>query len=288
MKKYSDIGGDGGSNILRQVAEMTDRLANRLEKITHKVAVVSGKGGVGKSVVTSNLAVTMAQKGYRVGVLDADINGSSIPHALGLGEARPKRTENGMAPIAGPNGIKVMSIDFFLDSHSDTVKWNGPSGTTAWMGAMEATALRELLADTEWGGLDYLFMDTPPVLNRVNELSDFCPALTGALIVTIPSEISYRIVLKTIARVKELGIPIIGLVENMKGYNCVHCGGSNKLFNGQDMEEALSYMVPYLGAVPFDEADNGMGNNLREAFAGICEKAFGDGAEKPGVKGEGQ
>ena len=280
MKKYSDIEGDGGSNILKQVGDMSDRLARRLEKITHKVAVVSGKGGVGKSVVTANIALTMAQKGYKVGVLDADINGSSIPHALGLPDSKPERGENGMQPIAGPEGIKVMSIDFFLDSEGDSVKWNGPQNTTSWMGAMEATALRELLADTEWGELDYLFIDTPPVLSRVNELSGFCPSLNGALIVTIPSEISSRIVLKTIARVTELGIPVIGLVENMKGYNCTHCGGHNRLFSGQDMEEALSYMVPYLGAVPFDEAANGIGNNLREAFAAICEKAFGESAAK--------
>ena len=280
MKKYSDIEGDGGSNILQQVGDMSDRLAKRLEKITHKVAVVSGKGGVGKSVVTANIALTMAQKGYKVGVLDADINGSSIPHALGLSDSKPERGENGMLPIAGPDGIKVMSIDFFLDSQGDTIKWNGPQNTTSWMGAMEATALRELLADSDWGELDYLFIDTPPVLTRVNELAGFCPTLTGALIVTIPSELSYKIVLKTIARVKELGIPVIGLVENMKGYNCSHCGEHNRLFSGQEMEEALSYMVPYLGALPFDEAANGIGNNLREAFAAICEKAFGGSAAK--------
>ena len=278
MKKYSDIEGDGGSDILQQVGDMTGRLTNRLEKITHKIAVVSGKGGVGKSVVTANIASTMAQKGYRVGVLDADINGSSIPYALELSDEKPSRGENGMSPLVGENGIKVMSIDFFLDSQSDTVKWNGPSGATAWMSAMEATALRELLADTEWGELDYLFIDTPPVLSRVNDLAGFCPNLTGALIVTIPSEISYRIVLKTIARVKELGIPIIGLVENMKGYNCAHCGESNELFDGQDLEEAFSYMTPYLGSVPFASAGNGMEQNLRGAFMEICEKAFGSNA----------
>jgi len=267
---------------------MTDRLARRLAKISHKVAVVSGKGGVGKSVVTANLAMTMAQNGYRVGVLDADINGSSIPHVLGLGDAKPKNGKNGMPPLVGPNGIKVMSIDFFLDAQHDTVKWDGPSSNSTWMGSMEATALRELLADTEWGELDYLFIDTPPVLNRVNDLAGFCPGLNGALIVTIPSEISYRIVLKTIARVKELGIPVIGLVENMKGYNCVHCGGSNKLFKGQDMEEAFSYMAPYLGAVPFDDAANGMGEHLRETFGGICEKAFGGAAAEVTDKGEGR
>jgi ATP-binding protein involved in chromosome partitioning len=294
MKKYSDIEGDGGSRIVEQVGEMTARLNRRLKKIRHKVAVVSGKGGVGKSVVTANIAATMAQKGYKVGVLDADINGSSIPHLLGTGDAEPARSESGIAPLAGVHGIRVMSIDFFLNSHEDIVKWNGPPQTHTWLGAMEASALRELLADTEWGELDYLFIDTPPVLSRVNDLAGFCPGLNGAVIVTIPSEISYRIVLKTIARVKELGIPVIGLVENMKGYTCVHCGGHNKLFDGQEMKEAVSYMVPYLGSVPFDDAAStvsqtesgtGRGRPFNDAFTKICEKGFGQRAAKAGRTG---
>ncbi len=283
MKKYSEVPGDGGSGIVDQVTEKIADLNRRMEKIGRKIAVVSGKGGVGKSVVTANIAATMAGKGYKVGVLDADINGSSIPRMLGVEGTEPVRGEGGISPHTGTHGIKVMSVDFFLDSHVDAVRWNGPAQTHAWLGAMEATALRELLADTEWGELDYLFVDTPPVLSRVNDLSGFCPGLNGAVIVTIPSEVSYRIVLKTISRVKELGIPILGLVENMKGYTCVHCGGHNNLFGGQEMEEAVSYMVPYLGAIPFDHTvgsveDTGAGKEavgpFHEAFAGICEKAF--------------
>ena len=278
MKKYSDIEGDGGSRIVEQVTEMVASLNRRMEKVRHQVAIVSGKGGVGKSVVTANIAATMAGNGYRVGVLDADINGSSIPHLLGVKEGEPERGKDGISPLTGINGIKVMSIDFMLDGRE------GPAQSHAWTGPIEATALRELLADTEWGELDYLFIDTPPVLSRVNDLSGFLPGLGGALLVTIPSEISYKIVLKTIARVKELGIPIIGLVENMKGYACVHCGGHNKLFEGDDMEEAVSYMVPYLGAIPFADSsrlvEDTAAGPLYEAFAGICEKAFSDAAYK--------
>lgn len=290
MKKYSDIEGDGGSRIVEQVTEMAAGLSRRMEKIRHQVAIVSGKGGVGKSVVTANIATTMAANGHRVGVLDADINGSSIPHLLGVKESEPERGKDGISPLTGINGIKVMSIDFMLDSRETSVKWEGPAQSHAWIGAIEATALRELLADTEWGELDYLFIDTPPVLSHVNDLSGFLPGLSGALLVTIPSEISYKIVLKTIARVKELGIPIIGLVENMKGYACVHCGGHNKLFEGDDMEEAVSYMVPYLGAVPFADSsrlvEDAVAGPLHEAFVGICEKAFGDAARKKSNEGE--
>lgn len=284
MKKYSDLEGDGGSGIVEQVAEMAAGVNRRMEKIRHQVAIVSGKGGVGKSVVTANIAATMAGNGYRVGVLDADINGSSIPHLLGVKESEPERGKDGISPLTGINGIKVMSIDFMLDGRE------GPAQSHTWIGPIEATALRELLADTEWGELDYLFIDTPPVLSRVNDLSGFLPGLSGALLVTIPSEISYKIVLKTIARVKELGIPIIGLVENMKGYACVHCGGHNKLFEGDDMKEAISYMVPYLGAIPFADSsrlvEDAAAGPLHEAFVGICEKAFGDAARKKSNEGE--
>lgn len=273
MKRYSDIVGDGGSKIVEQVTEKLTCLKERMKGVKYKIAIMSGKGGVGKSTITLNLAANMARQGFKAGILDADLNGPSIPKMLGLEDVKLEIDESGILPPTGPLGIKVMSMELFLPSKGMPVTWDGPSSTYPWISAIEATAMRELLADTSWGNMDFLFIDLPPVLSRFNDLAGLLPDLNGAIIVTIPSEASHLIVLKSINRVKELNMPIIGIIDNMKGYTCVHCGKENSLFAEEDMEEVFSYLkVPYLGRVPFDKnlsllSNKGLANYLKQESA---------------------
>lgn len=270
MKDYKDIIGDGGSKIIEQVTENFVLLSERTKDIKYKMAVMSGKGGVGKSTITAGLAVGLAINGYRVGILDADLNGPSIPKIIGVEDVSIELSEDGVAPPAGPLGIKVMSIGLFLTSKGMPTTWDGPSATYPWISTIEATALRELIADTNWGDLDFLFIDMPPVLSRLNDLTGLLPGLNGVVIVTIPSEMSYLLVLKSINKARELNVPIIGIIENMKGYTCVHCRKENSLFTEDDGENLFAYLgIHYLGRVPFDNnlqalSTAGLTNYLKE------------------------
>ena len=278
MRSYSTMTDDVGSKIVEQVTQRLDVLNQRMEKVTHKIAVVSGKGGVGKSTVAAAIAASLAKKGHKVGVM--------IPKALGVENYKLTRNDGGVEPPVGLFGIKVMSLNFFVDSPVSTVNWKGPSETNTWIGAMEANVVRELLADTEWGKLDYLIIDTPPSIDRLNDLKGLLPGLGGAVIVTIPSDISYRITIKTIEKINRIGVPILGLVENMKGYECAHCGGHNDLFEAGGMNRAVEYLAPYLGGIPFnphmmssmeEEAEKGKSLAVVEAVDKIrvkIEKVF--------------
>ena len=153
---------------------------------------------------------------------------------------------------------------------------------------MEATAVRELLSDTDWGELDFLFFDLPPMLSRMNDISGLLPQLNGCIIVTIPSEISHIITLKTINSIRQLNIPILGLVENMRGFYCPHCGKENNLFGDEDLQEAYEYMqVPYFGKIPFEKTlaklskgmlkqtvENNEALPMSEIFSEICKKTI--------------
>lgn len=255
MKKYSEISGDGGSNIVAQVTEKLSALKTRMKGVKYKIAIMSGKGGVGKSTVTVGLAASMARMGKKVGILDADLNGPSIPKMMGIETAQLKTDANGVQPPVGAHGIKIMSTELFMNAHGQPINWDGPSSTYSWLSVIEATALRELVADTAWGELDFLFIDLPPVIARLRDLTQLLGALDGVILVTIPSGISNRIVVKSINSVKELGAPIIGVVENMKGFACVHCGKENNPYEAEEeMSESFEWLgAPHLGRVPFDK-----------------------------------
>ena len=256
MKTYKDIAGDGGSNIVEQVAAQLDRVKSRMASVRHIVAVMSGKGGVGKSSVVVNLASAFALQDYSVGILDADINGSSIPKMTGV-RGHPLETgETGMMPKAAARNLKVMSIDLFLSDDSAPIIWDAPTQKDAytWRGMMEAAAIRELMSDTEWGELDFLFIDLPPGTDKLPNMLDLLPKISGTIIVTIPSGLSQFVVGKSIKMAKELlQTPVIGLVENMSAYICTQCGHEEELFPGSIVEElAEQHDVPYLGRIPFD------------------------------------
>jgi ATP-binding protein involved in chromosome partitioning len=252
-KRYRDIVGDGGSNVAAQVAEHTVRLRTRMAGVKHTVAVMSGKGGVGKSTITANLAAFFALQGWRVGVVDADINGPSLAKMFGVRGQQPRVEAGGVVPAVGPQGILVMSMDLFLPEDKAPVVWQGPQAETfLWRGTMEMHTVREFLSDVQWGELDLLLLDLPPGTDRVATIKDLLPDLRGTVVVTIPSAVSQLVVLKSITMARDLlHTPVIGLVENMTAYVCPTCEEVHPLF-GPVSTEALPLGVPLLGRIPFD------------------------------------
>lgn len=239
----------GSSDVAEQLAAMRERLERGLAKVRHSVAVMSGKGGVGKSVVTANLAAALAAEGLAVGVSDADLNGPSMARLLGATGSSPRIMEGGVEPAVGAAGVRVMSMDLWLDRDETPVRWVGPeSDTWVWRGAAEANALREFLSDTAWGELDYLILDLPPGADRLGPVCDLVPGLGGVIAVTIPSGLSRFVVGKSLTMARDLGVPVLGYVLNMSGYACPHCGEAGRLFGSDVSFEGLDQWA----AVPFD------------------------------------
>jgi ATP-binding protein involved in chromosome partitioning len=265
-KSYHDLVGDGGSNIVGQVQEHVERLRARLAPIRAIVAVMSGKGGVGKSVLTVNLATTAAMAGAAVGILDADLNGPCIAKIAGVRDQRPVITADGVHPVRGAGGLCIMSMDLLLPDGDTPVTWRSPTPTDTylWRSSLEATALREFLSDTVWGALDLLFVDLAPGTDRIATLAGLLPGLTGAILVTIPSEVSHLVVRKSLVLARQLKVPLLGLIENMSGYQCQSCQSVGELFRpGQGPVLAHEFGLPFLGAIPFDpriarSADSGV------------------------------
>ena len=246
MKKYRDIAGDGGSDIVGQVEAQQRRLRERLSAVRAVVAIVSGKGGVGKSALTANLASSLAQGGCRVGVLDADLNGPTMAKMLGVRGQRLVVAPAGVEPPRTSLGVKVMSMDLLLPSDSAPLTWDAETQHEAytWRGSMEASALREFLADTNWGELDALLLDLPPGTDRLATVASLVTELAGTVVVTIPSDVAHLVVRKSITVAGQVKAPILGLVENMAG-----------LFPGPDAAGlAREASIPFLGRVPFDPA----------------------------------
>ncbi len=183
------------------------------------VAISSGKGGVGKSAITANLAVALAVEGARVGVMDADIHGPSAALMLGARGQALRIDEHGVRPAVGVADIVVMSMDLFLAADEDAVRWKHPGGLAddeyVWRGTLEANVLREFLADTSWGKLNWLLVDMPPGADRFETLVRLVPQLTGTLIVTTPSIPSQGVVKRSITSARSAGARILGLVVNM-------------------------------------------------------------------------
>jgi ATP-binding protein involved in chromosome partitioning len=246
VKKYKDIVGDGGSNIVGQVEAQQKRLGERLAAVRAVVAIVSGKGGVGKSSLTANLACCLALAGSKVGVLDADLNGPTMAKMLGVRGQRLVFAGGGVEPPRTSLGIKVMSMDLLLPSDAAPLQWEAATQAEAhtWRGSMEASAVREFLADTNWGELDALLLDLPPSIDRLATVASLVERLAGTVVVTIPSDVSHLVVRKSITVAVQVKAPVLGLVENMAG-----------LFPGPDAAVlAREAGIPFLGRVPFDPA----------------------------------
>lgn len=250
VRTYSELSDRTSSDIAGQLAAREGRLRRRLSSVSHIFAVLSGKGGVGKSIVTANLATALASDGLAVGVLDVDLNGPSQARLLGAESAPLRVMHTAVEPAVGALGVKVMSMGLLLERDDAPLDWVGPSeGSFVWRGLLEVNALSEFLSDTEWGELDYLILDLPPGTDRIAPVHDLLPNLGAAVVVTLPSDLSRFIVRKSLTMSRELGIPIIGYVENMAGYLCPHCGRMGSLFEA----EAGSFEgTRRLASVPFD------------------------------------
>jgi len=242
----------------KQIQEQEQNLRIRMNKIRHKVAVISGKGGVGKSTITVNLAIAFAMHGHanHIGVLDADIHGPSVPKMLGLTGQRLQVGPPGVFPAFGPLGIKVVSMDFLLPDENAPVIWRGP---------LKMTAIRQFLSDIVWGEMDLLLIDLPPGTgDEPLSVAQLLPEMDGVIIVTIPSEVSQIVVKKAVTFARKLGMPIIGVIENMSGFVCPNCGAKVDIFQsggGKKIAEELG--IPFLGSIPIDQkicedADKGM------------------------------
>ena len=209
------------------------------------VAVVSGKGGVGKSLVTSMLAVAMARQGKRAAILDADITGPSIPKAFGL-KGRVTGAENEIYPMVSRDGVQVMSINFLLENETDPVVWRGP---------IIAGAVKQFWSDVIWDDVDYMFVDMPPgtgdVPLTVFQSLDIC----GIIVVATPQELVGMIVEKAVKMAGMMGVPVVGLVENMGYVKCPDCGREIKVFGESKVERvAAAYNLPVLARLPIDPA----------------------------------
>jgi len=261
----------------KQVSEQRQILRIRMGKIKHKIAIISGKGGVGKSTVTVNLAAAFALNGKKVGVLDADIHGPSIPRLLGLTGKQVKVGPPGAFPVIGPLGMKVISVDFFLPEEKLPTIWRGP---------LKMTAIRQFLTDVVWGELDILLIDLPPGTgDEPLSIAQLLPEMDGVVIVTMPSELSRSVVQKAITFAQRLNMPIAGIVENMSGFVCPHCGNKVDIFqSGGGEKMAQETNVQFLGSIPIDpqvSADSDRGSPFvvehqnsaaSKAFAQIVKK----------------
>jgi len=234
------------------------KLKLKMSKIKHKIAVISGKGGVGKSTVTVNLAMAFAMHGYvnSVGVLDADIHGPCVPKMLGLRGQRLQVSPIGVFPVMGPMRIKVVSMDFLLSNDESPVIWRGP---------LKMKAIQQFLSDIMWGELEFLLIDLPPGTgDEPLSVMQLIPDMDGVIIVTIPSEVSQVVVKKAVTFARQLNVPVIGIIENMSGFVCPKCGTEVNIFKvggGQKIAKDLS--VPFLGSIPIDpeicrDSDEGM------------------------------
>ena len=211
--------------------------------IRNVIGVVSGKGGVGKSMVTSQLAVTMARMGYRVGILDADITGPSIPMAFGIHE-RAVGSEMGILPALTSTGISVMSLTLLTENETDPVIWRGP---------VIAGVVKQFWTDVCWGELDYLFVDMPPGTGDVPLTVFQSLPLDGIVVVTSPQDLVSMIVTKAVNMAKMMSVPVLGLVENFSYFTCPDCGKQHHIYGeSRAAEVAAANAIPLLAQLPID------------------------------------
>ena len=221
------------------------------------IGVVSGKGGVGKSMVTSLLASAMQKKGYNVAILDADITGPSIPRMFGLGGQKPTGTPNGLTPATAKNGTKVMSVNLLLPNETDPVVWRGP---------IIANTVTQFWTDVCWGDVDYMFVDMPPGTGDVPLTVFQSLPVDGIIVVSSPQQLVRVIVEKAVNMANMMNIPILGIVENMSYVKCPDCGKEITVFGKSNIDKiAESFKLPVLARLPMDE------NTSRAVDAGDVE-----------------
>jgi hydrogenase maturation protease len=229
---------------VKEVAiDLVERSPKELNEFDHVIAVMSGKGGVGKSLVTALLAIALTRQGYQVGILDADLTGPSIPKMFGL-EKRPIGSEGGILPVETRSGIEVMSINLLLPHEDDAVIWRGP---------LLAQVITQFWQEVVWGKLDYLLIDLPPGTGDISLTVMQSLPLSGVIIVSTPQELAAMVVKKAVHMVHQLNISVLGVVENMSYLVIPETGKRIELF-GRSKGEALAKEVeaPFLGQLPLD------------------------------------
>jgi ATP-binding protein involved in chromosome partitioning len=270
-----EIQGDMPKNPQQMQADQDVAVNKSLGKIKNKILVMSGKGGVGKTSTSVNLSVALANKGYNVGLMDVDLHGPDVPRMLGL-EGTPQVNENKkLNPISYSENLKAISIESFTPNKDDAIIWRGP---------LKFSAIKQFIGDVDWGNLDFLIIDAPPgtgdePLTVAQTISD-----AKAIIVTTPQEVALADVRKSINFCKTVKMEIFGLIENMSGFSCPHCGEMVDLFGTGGGEKTASHMgVRFLGRIPFDPkmvacADSGVCYQESHSDS-VVTKAFVDVAE---------
>ena len=229
----------------REIIEQDKRLKDRMLKIKYKLVVISGKGGVGKTTVAVNLAYGLVKKGKKVGILDVDIHGPNIAKMLGIEEEKLKGVESAIEPIETIPNLKAVSLALVLENKDQPVIWRGP---------LKIITIRQFLADVNWGTLDYLIVDSPPGTgDEPLSVCQLIPDINGAIIVTTPQEVAILDSRKSVTFVRELKVPVVGIIENMSGFICPHCNKEINLFGaGGGERSAKDLKVPFLGKSPFE------------------------------------
>jgi Mrp family chromosome partitioning ATPase len=270
-----EIQSDMPKNPQQMQAEQDTAVNESLGKIKNKILVMSGKGGVGKTSTSVNLSIALADKGYNVGIIDVDLHGPDVPRMLGL-EGTPQVNENKkLNPISHSENLKAISIESFTPNKDDAIIWRGP---------LKFSAIKQFIGDIDWGNLDFLIIDAPP--GTGDEPLTVAQTITDAkaIIVTTPQEVALADVRKSINFCKTVKMEIFGLIENMSGFSCPHCGEMIELFGTGGGEKTANQMgVRFLGRIPFDPkmvacGDSGVCYQESHSDSAVT-KAFTDVAE---------
>ena len=232
-------------NRRKQMQAEQEQIRQRVKQIKHQILVLSGKGGVGKSTVAVNLAISLSGAGKKVGLLDIDIHGPSIPKILNLETKAVQAIGDTILPVEVTENLKVMSIGFLLRGKDDAVIWRGP---------MKYKMIKQFLKDVDWGSLDFLVVDSPPGTgDEPLSIVQLLENADGAVIVTTPQEVALSDVRKCITFCRNLKLPVLGVLENMSGFVCPRCGERTDIFKSGGGEKMAGEMnVPFLGRIPID------------------------------------
>lgn len=235
---------DCGENCSSRENTIPKESLNNHSKVKKTIAVVSGKGGVGKSLVTSLLATVFSRRQYKVAILDADVTGPSIPKAFGVSDQKVAQTEFGMIPAKTAGGIDIMSVNLLLENETDPVVWRGP---------IIAGTVKQFYTDVLWEDIDYMFIDMPPGTGDVPLTVFQSIPVDGIIIVTSPQELVSMIVTKAIKMARLMNIPILGIVENMSYFKCPDCSSIHYIFGKSNLDEvAKENGIDVLERVPID------------------------------------
>jgi len=273
--------GCGSTEGQKTEAEEKEALRQNMAKIANKIIVLSGKGGVGKSTVAVNLAISLAEKKYKTGLLDIDIHGPSVPKLLNLEKKTLEVANEKILPVEYNEYLKVMSIGFMLGNRDDAVIWRGP---------LKMGIIKQFLTDVDWGTLDYLVIDSPPGTgDEPLSIGQLIENPKSAIIVTTPQDIALIDVRKSITFCRKLNLPIAGVVENMSGFVCPNCGKTTDIFKtGGGERMAMDMGIPFLGSIPIEsqiaiDGDSGKpftgkssAGNAQKNFAQIVEKVIAE------------